>query len=771
MKRREALNFALATMVAAISTAATRSAPPVDERTLTLPATPFRYANPKLPADFEERWVKALDTTPQDNVTTDAGATLGRVLFYDTRLSLKNRVSCGSCHIQKHAFAEPRAVSIGHEGRKGDRNTMSLVNLRFGRAGFFWDERAHTLEDAVALPFRSQLEMGAAGPGAVRAIAADARYAPLFKAAFGTATVDELHIRRALAQFIRALLSCDSKYDRGAEKAESVKADFATFTPLENQGKKLFLQHCNLCHHVGEGKHVAFFDMFRSLNNGLDPDATALDGGRGDITLNPSEVGQFRASSLRNVEVTGPYMHDGRLETLEQVIEHYSSGVYRHPNAGAVGRFAFGPVEKSALVAFLKTLTDSSFLADPKFSDPWSGSPGTAPFTAHAAPAPTKVAERAAPFVDQRLKTGQGIPVGESLPWLRSLDRNGDAELDSSEIAPLIDILVKTRVATLTTARVARGRGASAAKPQVPKKGDSLGDFNGDGVVDETEARALAAFKRLVELGDGGALRRAVRTDRFLGGYQLGVAEAEAARVALNSGRLKLAEQEHAQDLELLRAFEQKAGKQAVARFQTIVIDRQVGAVRRRTSRDENPRPAIVKQVAEFDKDGNGKWTSTELIPLAQALDRLAGGFGQAAPQVIDMAQFTRRLKDYSPEGKTPVTIVKLPERLVEYAIRGDRNHDMLLSGEELEDYVRTTAFGHLLEEGIYIGGGFANCLQQYADAIEELGLAPKINDEVERLFEAHAQRLEEMTELAMREIFLAFRDAVGKKAPPAAIH
>jgi cytochrome c peroxidase len=216
--------------VALLVPAVAGGAPP-GERRLSLPDAPHRYADPPLPPHFEPRWVKALDTTPADNPTTDAGATLGRVLFYDTRLSASDTVSCGTCHLQKHAFAEPRRVSVGHEGRKGDRNAMSLVNLRFSRAGFFWDERAETLEEAVGLPVRSRIEMaGRDGPATARALAADARYAPLFRAAFGTPEVTDGRIRRALAQFLRAMVSADSKYDRGAARVSSAKDDFPNFT-------------------------------------------------------------------------------------------------------------------------------------------------------------------------------------------------------------------------------------------------------------------------------------------------------------------------------------------------------------------------------------------------------------------------------------------------------------------------------------------------------------------------------------------------------------
>lgn len=351
---------------------------PAEERQLLLPETPFRYTNFALPPHFEPRWVRALDNTPDNNPTTDAGAALGRVLFYDPRLSASGTVSCGSCHSQQHAFAEPRAVSVGHEGRQGDRNAMSLVNLRFSRAGFFWDERAETLEEAVGLPVRSRIEMaGPGGPAIEKALAADERYAPLFQDAFGSSQITEERVRRALAQFIRSLVSCDSKYDRGAAQVASVKEDFPNFTTAENRGKTLFLARCNLCHHIGEGQHVAFFDMFRSLGNGLDPDASARDGGRGDITLNPTEVGLFKASSLRNVAVTAPYMHDGSVATLEEVVDIYArggrgAGVTSPRKSVFITGFTLTGEERADLLAFLRALTDEELLTSTALTDPWS---------------------------------------------------------------------------------------------------------------------------------------------------------------------------------------------------------------------------------------------------------------------------------------------------------------------------------------------------------------------------------------------------------------
>src|SRR5262249_33000237 len=168
-------------------------------------------------------------------------------------------------------------------------------------------------------------------------------------------------IARALAQFVRALVSYESKYDEGRAKARSPREDFGNFTAQENRGKTLFLRDCAICHlPPGQDAH---FVTTRPLNNGLDA----------DITLNATELGLFKSPSLRNVEFTAPYMHDGRFATLEAVIDHYSDDVKRHPNVDprARRRLNLSTADKAALVAFLKTLSDPKFIADPKFADPF----------------------------------------------------------------------------------------------------------------------------------------------------------------------------------------------------------------------------------------------------------------------------------------------------------------------------------------------------------------------------------------------------------------
>jgi cytochrome c peroxidase len=344
---------------------------PSTERTLRLPETPYRYADVELPAHFRTPGARRFDNTPRDNPLTDAGATLGRVLFYDTRLSASNTIACGSCHHQSRAFADKNRFSKGHEGKLTDRNAMSLVDLRYyPRGRFFWDERAKTLEDQVLMPIQSKTEMGRDLPGLIEVLVKDEHYPELYKKAFGDPEITPRKTARALAQFLRSLVSYQSKYDEGLAKARSIREDFDNFTAEENRGKSLFLANCATCH-LPQGQEAHFF-MNRPLNNGLDADYKKTDGGVGDVTLNSSELGLFKSPSLRNVELTAPYMHDGRLATLEAVLDHYTREVRNHPNLdGRARRPNLSRAEKAALVAFLKTLTDPKFIADPKFSDPF----------------------------------------------------------------------------------------------------------------------------------------------------------------------------------------------------------------------------------------------------------------------------------------------------------------------------------------------------------------------------------------------------------------
>lgn len=361
---------------------------PAYTATLDLPETPYNYANPEVPEHFrvetmffhDQRAVMEEDNTPPDNPITDAGATLGRVLFYDKNLSANRTVACASCHKAELGFSDDRVLSMGFEGGETQRHSMGLTNARFYRQkGFFWDQRAETLEAQVLMPFQDEVEMGMTLDGLVARVGAGEYYPALFEAAFGDAEVTPERISAALAQFVRSLFSAGSKYDAGRAMVANRGAPFPNFTDEENAGKALFVQPpprggfaCFVCH---QGEAFIAQDV---TNNGLDADFS-MDRGYGGVTNNIRDGAKFKVPSLRNVALRAPYMHDGRFATLEEVIDHYSEGIQPNPNLdppfgvvnGQATRINMSAAQKSALIAFLNTLTDLDMVNDPKFGDPF----------------------------------------------------------------------------------------------------------------------------------------------------------------------------------------------------------------------------------------------------------------------------------------------------------------------------------------------------------------------------------------------------------------
>lgn len=339
-----------------------------------LPPVTANYAVLNLPAHLRTPAIRGQDNTPAANPVTDAGATLGRVLFYDKRLSANNTVACASCHQPASGFSDPRRFSVGFLGGQTPRNSMGLTSARYYlRARFFWDERAATLEEQVLLPIQDAVEMGMTLPALTAKLAQETFYQELFTAAFGDATITSDRVAQALAQFVRAIVSGATKYDAG------VAAGFTNFTTAENEGRLLFngAAGCAACH--GSDNFVPGNPIF---NNGLEN--PYVDKGVGARTGLASDEGLFKVPSLRNIELTAPYMHDGRFATLEEVIEFYNSGVVNHPNlsgplrnppgspgAGQPRRLNLTTQQKASLVAFLKTLTDTAVITDERFQDPF----------------------------------------------------------------------------------------------------------------------------------------------------------------------------------------------------------------------------------------------------------------------------------------------------------------------------------------------------------------------------------------------------------------
>jgi cytochrome c peroxidase len=385
----------LVSLVIALATACGRA----EDQRLDAPRLPtesYRYTEvPEIP-HLDSDLLRRMDNTPDDNPLTDAGATLGRVLFYDTKLSKNDKIACASCHLQELGFSDPRRFSLGFEGGSTNRNAMSLANLRythFGgrRPGFFWDERAPTLEAQVQMPIQDHVEMGMDLADLEAKLQSVAYYPPLFRAAFGSADFNRIGIARAVAQFLRSITSFNSKFDRAAAamNSDAYAQDFDDFSPEENLGKSLFINGVDRIAEIGCAHcHIPpTFGMPASFNNGLDLEYDDQGLGLRDVSPNDpltfDNNGKFKAAPLRNIALTAPYMHDGRFQTLQQVLEHYSSGVHPHANVALAfneedviggkptSGFRLTSKQKAALLAFLKTLTDETMIRDPRFSDPF----------------------------------------------------------------------------------------------------------------------------------------------------------------------------------------------------------------------------------------------------------------------------------------------------------------------------------------------------------------------------------------------------------------
>ena len=294
---------------------------------------------------------------------TDAGATLGRVLFYDPLLSEDGMISCSSCHFQAHGFGDNAQHSVGISGVPTPRNAMPLINLRYQRR-MFWDSRTIGLENQVLEPIEHPDEMGMALDDLLPRLSGISYYPSLFDQAFGDSVITSERLASALGQFIRSIRAYSSRYDVGLEN------DFIDFTESEILGKSLFFNsetNCNQCH---SGKN--FFST-QSLINGLEEDyAAAGDAGIGALTGNPADDGRFRTVSLRNVGMSAPYMHDGRFATLREVVDFYSDSIQAHPylderlsesGVGTLGqppyRLELTEDEREGLVSFLETLNDT----------------------------------------------------------------------------------------------------------------------------------------------------------------------------------------------------------------------------------------------------------------------------------------------------------------------------------------------------------------------------------------------------------------------------
>jgi cytochrome c peroxidase len=295
---------------------------------------------------------------PEGNPLTEERALLGRRLFYEEALSRTREVSCASCHRQEHAFAEPEVVSSGVEGRQGTRNAPGLVNLAWSDR-FFWDGRTPSLEEQAGQPIENPLEMDLSLDEAVARLKSMPAYVEQFQLAYGE-SIDADNLTRALASFVRVLVSGTSPYDR------HLAGDDTDFSPAAARGEQLFFSERAECFHCHPSAALTNDGLF---NNGSYVDGG--DEGRRAVTGRPGDLGKFKVPGLRNIAVSAPYMHDGSLATLREVVERYAAGGLGHPSTDPqIRAFELAEEELEDLVAFLESLTDEQFLSDPRFSAP-----------------------------------------------------------------------------------------------------------------------------------------------------------------------------------------------------------------------------------------------------------------------------------------------------------------------------------------------------------------------------------------------------------------
>ncbi len=313
----------------------------------------------ELPSNFPE-----ITYDLSQNPPTEKGFELGKKLFYDGKLASDGVVSCGFCHIQEFAFTHHTHItSHGVDGQIGERNAQPLHNLAFMK-DFTWDGAATFLDAQFIIPITAEEEMNETISNIISKLEADENYPRLFTNAFGDDEINTERIFKALSQFIVLMTSANSKFDKW-QRGEAV-----TLTDDEEAGRLLFEAKCSSCH----AGTLQTDQSYR--NNGLPLDPEYEDLGRERVTGFTEDRQKFKVPSLRNVEMTFPYMHDGRLSTLEAVLDFYTDGIEQSPTLddqliksdGSLG-LDLTADEKSKLILFLKTLTDNDFLLDNRFSE------------------------------------------------------------------------------------------------------------------------------------------------------------------------------------------------------------------------------------------------------------------------------------------------------------------------------------------------------------------------------------------------------------------
>ena len=322
--------------------------------------------NLKIPELFQQKLISPV--MPSNNPLTEEGIALGKKLFFDPILSKDNTQSCATCHDPKRAFADETRFSDGVDGKFGSRNSMPIFNLAWNFDDrFTWSGKEISLERQALEPVRNPIELHSNWNNVAKKIKEDSEYPTLFKAAFGNIKIDSTFITKALAQFERTLISGDSKFDQ-------YLLGKTTLTSEEQNGFDVFMDEtrgdCFHCH--GSNNNPLWTDN-KFHNNGLD--AVFTDLGLGEVTGDPNDNGKFRSPSLRNLKFTAPYMHDGRFATLDEVINHYSSGLKNSSTIDPLmkkvsqGGVNLSNKNKADLKAFLLTLSDNNFVVNPNFQE------------------------------------------------------------------------------------------------------------------------------------------------------------------------------------------------------------------------------------------------------------------------------------------------------------------------------------------------------------------------------------------------------------------
>lgn len=313
---------------------------------------------------------------PADNPLTIEKVKLGRMLFYEKQMSQDGSMACATCHVQTDGFSDAHQFSEGVLGLLGRRQAMPIFNLAWHENGFFWDGRSALLRHQALLPIQDELEMNETLEYVISKLSLNVNYTDQFTRAFGAKEITSEKISLALEAFMFSIISDDSKYDRYLK-------GLAELTPSEERGRALFFGEYNPffpdisgadCAHCHSGTN---FENDHYMNNGLDTDAEFTDYGREEVTEDAADRAKFKVPSLRNIAVTAPYMHDGRFNTLEEVVAHYNSDIHTSSTLDPALESTMGTglmldeTERADLIQFLHTLTDETYLNNPEYKSPF----------------------------------------------------------------------------------------------------------------------------------------------------------------------------------------------------------------------------------------------------------------------------------------------------------------------------------------------------------------------------------------------------------------